>query len=690
MNDKAWIVASAHPSLQGITVLPLCATFHAVTRLGHSSVRSVVLTVLSLAVAAVTLVLARLAVTGGGFPVFLREDNPASFSDSVLTRFLTYNYLYAKYAWLLMVPADLSFDWQMGAIPLVDSISDTRIAYIVVLHIGAAVFTVGTWRATTNIKRIIIISSVWSILTFLPASNIFMRVGFTFADRVLYMPSMGYCLLVALLLELIVRRVTGRALRVVIVAAVVAVLAGYTVKSAIRSTDWYSIERLCHTGIEVNPRCAKCHFILGNMYKGRADHNMAIEHYERVLELWPGHPGTHNNLGTIVEQHGRTDLAEHHYRAALEYNPLHPTAHHNLGNILKAKGQLRESMHHYHEALRVRPDDTNAMTALADAYWMSGMEKEAVSLYELAVKTDSSNNNARIHLAGTLARLGKHKQALEHYRQAATVDPSSADAVIGVVLSLEELGRTEEAKTWNSRLQSMQAVTSDILLQSAEFDERIGQLEQACASYQRSLRLEPGSFVAIVGLERVTLSLKGEAAVEAMYRQEIKHAPNTWQIHAFFGNFLVQHINQDLALLEWNTAIELYEKAGKGNREHKALYTDCLLNTAVMLANSHRATDAVLYAQKALATSPDNPKPHFMLGNLLRESDPQQAEQMYRQAIVLDGNVSLYHGNLAALLHAQRRFNEAEASYKEALRLDPSSSWLAENYARMRQAAGRL
>jgi len=36
------------------------------------------------------------------------------------------------------------------------------------------------------------------VLPFLPASNLFFRVGFVLAERVLYLPSAGYCLLIAL------------------------------------------------------------------------------------------------------------------------------------------------------------------------------------------------------------------------------------------------------------------------------------------------------------------------------------------------------------------------------------------------------------------------------------------------------------------------------------------------------------
>ena len=41
-------------------------------------------------------------------------------------------------------------------------------------------------------------SVVLLVVPFIPASNLFFRVGFVVAERVLYLPSAGYCLLVAL------------------------------------------------------------------------------------------------------------------------------------------------------------------------------------------------------------------------------------------------------------------------------------------------------------------------------------------------------------------------------------------------------------------------------------------------------------------------------------------------------------
>ena len=62
----------------------------------------------------------------GEIPYFSTEENPASNSDSLLTRLLTYSYLCFFNASLLLVPTTLCYDWQMGSIPLVESLLDVR------------------------------------------------------------------------------------------------------------------------------------------------------------------------------------------------------------------------------------------------------------------------------------------------------------------------------------------------------------------------------------------------------------------------------------------------------------------------------------------------------------------------------------------------------------------------------------
>ena len=96
-----------------------------------------------LASATVALLLVRIYFIGGGTPTFIDSDNPASFSPHFQTRLLTYSYLCAVNAWLLLCPSRLCHDWSMGSVPLVNSINDRRNFATLLLAVSAALLA---WR----------------------------------------------------------------------------------------------------------------------------------------------------------------------------------------------------------------------------------------------------------------------------------------------------------------------------------------------------------------------------------------------------------------------------------------------------------------------------------------------------------------------------------------------------------------
>ena len=88
--------------------------------------KTFLLRVIIVVVAGVTSLFIRLYLNGGDPPLFVESDNPASFSPHLSTRFFTYVHLVVLNLWLLVCPSHLCFDWSMGSIPLIQSASDVR------------------------------------------------------------------------------------------------------------------------------------------------------------------------------------------------------------------------------------------------------------------------------------------------------------------------------------------------------------------------------------------------------------------------------------------------------------------------------------------------------------------------------------------------------------------------------------
>lgn len=64
------------------------------------------------------------------------QGEQAAHSGLSLHRFLTYSYLLAFNMWLLLAPVTLCYDWQVGSIPLVESLWDARNLASLLLALG--------------------------------------------------------------------------------------------------------------------------------------------------------------------------------------------------------------------------------------------------------------------------------------------------------------------------------------------------------------------------------------------------------------------------------------------------------------------------------------------------------------------------------------------------------------------------
>ncbi len=127
--------------------------------------------------------------------------------------------------------------------------------------------------------HVLTISLALLVFPFLPATNMFFYVGFVVAERVLYMPSMGFCLLVAEGAHLMWSRycrlstgglkgksAAGRHMRgsageskkkIWLTAGFVLLVTAYSIRTVIRNQDWLTEENLYKAGISVNPAKGK-------------------------------------------------------------------------------------------------------------------------------------------------------------------------------------------------------------------------------------------------------------------------------------------------------------------------------------------------------------------------------------------------------------------------------------------------
>ncbi|TNN52290.1 Transmembrane and TPR repeat-containing protein 2 [Liparis tanakae] len=326
-------------------------------------------------------------------PNFSNSDNPAADSPALLTRTLTFSYLPAVNFWLLLCPDTLSFDWSMDALPLIRSLADWRNAHTVFFYLGLlflAWFGLRTHQAArgkeTNGKahhytngrngnsnghsyqysnhehlnnshaeapihtaqngttkpyesrtplptteNVVVFSLGLLAIPFLPATNLFFYVGFVIAERVLYIPSMGFCLLVAVGMRSLYVRLRRRSSRALLMYCSAAVVLLFGVKTVLRNRDWRNEEMLYKSGIYVNP--AKAWGNLGNVLKSQGEMEEAEQAYRNALYY---RSNMADMLGLLLQESNKFSEALQYYKLAIGSRPT--LALNNGGGRVEAEG----------------------------------------------------------------------------------------------------------------------------------------------------------------------------------------------------------------------------------------------------------------------------------------------------------------------------------------------------------------
>ncbi|XP_068162531.1 protein O-mannosyl-transferase TMTC1 isoform X2 [Antennarius striatus] len=587
----------------------------------------------------------RLWLMGGSMPLFSEQDNPASFSPDLLTRCLTLSYLLSFNAWLLLAPIVLCYDWQVGSIPLVESLDDLRNAATVLL---AMVMVTLCLRCIFSLQRQesreILVGLSFLIFPFIPASNLFFRVGFVVAERVLYMPSMGYCILVAHGLGRLCS-VLGRLGTTVLSVGMLILLLLFSWKTVQQNQVWLSREALFLSGIKTLPHNAKVHYNYANFLKDSGRHQEAIHHYTTALRLYPHHASAMNNLGTLT----RNPLeAERYYRKALHINPQHNRALFNLGNLLKSQGKEREAETLLRDSIRFGPHFADAYSSLASLY-ADQRFAEANEIYLKGIENCADSSDLHNNYGVFLVDTGEGELAAAHYQQAVRLKPAHYVAMVNLGRLLRSSNENEEAESWYKRALEVTRKV-DILTPLGALYYNTGRYEEALQVYREAVALQPDSTDIWLALAQVLAMADRATEAEKMTLDIISRESRCIECYRLLS--------------------AIYSKRGN--------YTEAL--DALEKALQQNPSDLTVRAEL-----------YFSKGNQLREMNQlDRAFESYQLAVELKPDQSQAWMNMGGIQHMKGNYAAARMYYQQALLLTPGSKLLKENLAKLDRLERRL
>jgi Tfp pilus assembly protein PilF len=165
-----------------------------------------------------------------------------------------------------------------------------------------------------------------------------------------------------------------------------------------------------------------------------------------ALQVTPGDPVVHSQLGRAFDEAGQLDEATAHYREALGIKPDFGEVHAALGVALAKQGKFDDAFVHFQNALKSDPDDPAVHQYLANVYLARGDPGRAMQHLRYALHFQPDLVGAIVSMGMALAQQGRLDQAIDHFRKALQLAPDLGQAHLWLGMALQSQGKLEEGR----------------------------------------------------------------------------------------------------------------------------------------------------------------------------------------------------------------------------------------------------
>jgi len=227
----------------------------------------------------------------------------------------------------------------------------------------------------------------WFIVALLPSSNLY-PINAYMAEHWMYFPSIGFFLLIAKGLQLLLQSSQSRAVMVIFSLSLLFMYSLSTVKQNI---IWGDPIRFYERTLKFAPESSLLYYNLGNAYKVADKNEEAIRAYQKSIDIEPNYVEVHNNLGTMYYRMSRNEKAIAAYKKAVEVKPDHAGPYYNLGLLYNKIGDTEKAIVSYKKAIEYNRNYAIAYNNLAIVYFQKKQFPLSVEYFEKAEELGFSN-----------------------------------------------------------------------------------------------------------------------------------------------------------------------------------------------------------------------------------------------------------------------------------------------------------
>ena len=233
------------------------------------------------------------------------------------------------------------------------------------------------------------------MITLFPVYNM-IEIYHPLAERYLYLPIIGFCLVVSAAINSAAKQFTNQSTANAVILIPILVIVGfYSAATIARNPDWQNNLVLWSKTLQLSPNSLVARAGLGMAFLQQEMLDEAQQEFETAIEYYPNHAKSHYNLGVVYHRKGNLKKAVDYFNRTVVIDPRFVNAHYNLATIYHKQGLLDLAIEHYLKVTEIDPEDAEAYYRLGVAYAMQEKLDSAILAWEKVLRLDPHRSDAK-------------------------------------------------------------------------------------------------------------------------------------------------------------------------------------------------------------------------------------------------------------------------------------------------------
>ncbi|MEX2595995.1 MAG: tetratricopeptide repeat protein [Salibacteraceae bacterium] len=384
----------------------------------------------------------------------------------------------ALYLKLLVWPHPLTHDYYpfhpfrtydelvAGARPYLDWSSSGAVLGVVIY---AVILGYGLYALTNRLKggkpNIIGYGSLLYFGTFILFSNLFFDIGAFMNERFLFIPSLGFSIIIAYLIIEKALPKLGQKTTAALLAIVLIAYAGQTIS---RNNAWENDRTLAMADVVTSDGSAKVKMTMGSelldMAKEQSNPNEktrllkeAEKYCLQSLKIYPQYFPPLDIIGNVYFEMENYAYSVHYFLRAVQKKSNDTRLLNNLeavGNVALEKGDITSAEKAYKTLAKLYngADQSRILSALGELYGKHKQDLNKGKIYlKKAIKANPSNAAAYQKIGIVYAMTSQADSALYNFNRALELDPENARVLLNLAILYNQLGDKAKGEEFMQR-----------------------------------------------------------------------------------------------------------------------------------------------------------------------------------------------------------------------------------------------